>query len=187
MFRRAGLVAVFLPIILSFSVAALAQERTKVFEFNFPELPKEKPGLWQTVISTEGPSADVRNIQVCIGDAANGETKQPPQGVDVVKACKHDLKREGNTITVESICDFNGYAAKMHTMVIGDFTSAYTKKYTIEYGRPSRLGDVRSTIEAKYLGACKPDQKPGDLIWSDGWKVNVPDAINRGGVGLLNR
>ncbi len=31
------------------------------------------------------------------------------------------------------------------------------------------------TIEAKWLGACKSDQKPGDIIMPGGMKMNVKD------------
>ena len=31
------------------------------------------------------------------------------------------------------------------------------------------------TIEAKWLGACKADQKPGDIIMANGMKMNILD------------
>ena len=36
--------------------------------------------------------------------------------------------------------------------------------------------DVTTTIEAKWLGACKPDQKPGDIVMPGGFKLNIKDA-----------
>ena len=33
-----------------------------------------------------------------------------------------------------------------------------------------------TTIEAKWLGACKPDQKPGDIVMPGGFKLNIKDA-----------
>jgi hypothetical protein len=37
-------------------------------------------------------------------------------------------------------------------------------------------------IAAKWLGACKADQKPGDIIMASGMKMNVTD-MPRGGPG----
>ena len=34
------------------------------------------------------------------------------------------------------------------------------------------------TIEAKWLGACKADQKPGDMIMAGGRKMNIRDLQN---------
>jgi hypothetical protein len=36
--------------------------------------------------------------------------------------------------------------------------------------------DTVTKIEAKWLGACKPDQKPGDIVMPGGFKLNVKDA-----------
>ena len=32
-----------------------------------------------------------------------------------------------------------------------------------------------TTIEAKWLGACKADQKPGDIVMPGGMKMNIKD------------
>jgi hypothetical protein len=31
------------------------------------------------------------------------------------------------------------------------------------------------TMDAKWLGPCAADQKPGDFIMSNGMKINVPE------------
>jgi hypothetical protein len=31
------------------------------------------------------------------------------------------------------------------------------------------------TMEAKWLGPCAADQKPGDVIMSNGVKINIPE------------
>ena len=36
--------------------------------------------------------------------------------------------------------------------------------------------DTTVTLEAKWLGACKPDQKPGDIVMPGGFKMNVRDV-----------
>ena len=33
--------------------------------------------------------------------------------------------------------------------------------------------DSTTTIEAKWLGACKADQKPGDIMMPGGMKMNI--------------
>ena len=38
------------------------------------------------------------------------------------------------------------------------------------------------TIEAKWLGACKPDQKPGDIVMPGGYKMNIKDAEKLKGI-----
>src|SRR5262249_20051242 len=45
---------------------------------------------------------------------------------------------------------------------------------------PGASGDGTSnmTIEAKWLGACQADQKPGDMILANGRKLNINDMPN---------
>ena len=65
-----------------------------------------------------------------------------------------------------------------HSDISGDFNSAYTIKGTShrEGGPAGVPRDSTTTIEAKWLGACKPDQKPGDIVMPGGFKLNIKDA-----------
>ena len=44
-----------------------------------------------------------------------------------------------------------------------------------EGGSANLPRDSTTTIEAKWLGACKPDQKAGDIVMPGGVKMNVKD------------
>ena len=35
------------------------------------------------------------------------------------------------------------------------------------------------TMEGKWLGACAADQKPGDIVMSNGMKINIPELQKR--------
>ena len=65
-----------------------------------------------------------------------------------------------------------------HSEIIGDFNSAYTVKIDVAQRARSAAapGDHVTTIEAKWLGACKPDQKPGDIVMPGGFKLNIKDV-----------
>lgn len=58
------------------------------------------------------------------------------------------------------------------------FNSAYTVK-TSSHAQGGAAGaagrDTTMTLEAKWLGACKPGQKPGDIVMPGGFKMNVRD------------
>ena len=65
-----------------------------------------------------------------------------------------------------------------HAEIVGDFNSAYTvtSKSHSDKGPNGNPLDTVSTIEAKWLGPCKADQKPGDIVMPGGFKLNVKDA-----------
>jgi hypothetical protein len=61
--------------------------------------------------------------------------------------------------------------------VTGDFNSAYSVKVTSHSdnapaGAPR---DADMTLQAKWLGACAADQKPGDIVMPGGFKMNITD------------
>ena len=77
----------------------------------------------------------------------------------------------------DSVCGMAGVTVTSHAEITGDFNSAYTVKSTshTEGGVGGAPRDSTTTIEAKWLGACKPDQKPGDIMMPGGMKMNIKD------------
>ena len=70
-----------------------------------------------------------------------------------------------------------GMSITSHSVITGDFSSAYTVKSTShsERGPTGVARDSTTTIEAKWLGACKADQKAGDIMMPGGMKMNIKD------------
>jgi Protein of unknown function (DUF3617) len=91
---------------------------------------------------------------------------------------KHEVRQTATGYVSDSVCNLAGVAMTSHSDITGDFNSAYTVKTTShsEDGPPGMPSDSTTTIEAKWLGACKPDQKPGDIVMPGGFKVNIKDA-----------
>ena len=76
----------------------------------------------------------------------------------------------------DSVCGVAGVNVTSHSEITGDFNSAYTVKSTSHSeGGTSGAHDATMIIEAKWLGACKSDQKPGDIIMPGGMKMNIKD------------
>ena len=79
----------------------------------------------------------------------------------------------------DSVCNFGAGTTTSHGVVAGDFNSAYTVKINSKReggpAIPNMPAETNMTVEAKWLGACKADQKPGDIIMANGMKMNVSD------------
>jgi hypothetical protein len=64
-----------------------------------------------------------------------------------------------------------------HSEITGDFNSAYSMvTRTLMDKGPEALRDTTTKIQAKWLGDCRPGQKPGDILMPGGFKLNVKDA-----------
>ena len=64
-------------------------------------------------------------------------------------------------------------------MIQGDFASSYTVKVSTSLEADPARGQQASkrdmTIRARWLGPCKPGQKPGDIEMPNGIKMNILD------------
>ncbi len=156
---------------LLFAVAAAAPASAA-------ELPPRKAGLWE--MKTTVSSGRTITMQQCV-DAKTDETIQASAAASAQHDCsKRDVQKSGNTITIDSVCSMAGKPRAAHTVITGSFDSAYVMTITRE------AEDASSrviNIEAKWLGPCAADQKPGDTIMPNGTKMNVLEMKRPGGAG----
>jgi hypothetical protein len=148
------------------------------------EMPGRKPGLWEMKMIRTGSPLPEMTMQHCTDEATDKEmsTAFSPMSKDVCS--KRDIQKTATGYVSDTVCNVGGMSMTTHSDVTGDFDSAFTVKSTSHsQGGPSALPrDVTMTVEAKWLGACKPDQKPGDIVMPGGFKLNVKDAAKLKGL-----
>lgn len=132
------------------------------------ELPPRKAGLWEMKTTITG--GQVVSMQQCV-DAKSDEAMQANSAANAQRDCsKRDVQKSGNTITIDSVCTMAGKPRTARTVITGSFDSGYTMAITSQSeGTPARS----ITIDAKWLGPCAADQKPGDTVLPNGQKMNV--------------
>ena len=157
--------ALFLVMILA---AVLAQAQ---------DAPKRKSGLWEIKSSGIRSERKTHDFQMCI-DRATDEPLQHLNGTTRKEACKlGKIQRSGDTTTVDAVCSLNKTTAKTHAVFTGNFDSAYKLESKSTYDPPLRgKTEGTATMEARWLGPCEADQKPGDVVLASGKKVNVNDS-----------
>jgi len=148
------------------------------------DLPTRKAGLWEVKMMFEGRNLPPQTMQQCI-DAATDKKMSGFGGEMTQGMCsKQDVQKVASTLVVDSVCEIAGMTTTSHAVITGDFNSGYSVKVTSKRsGGPAIPGmpaDGTSTmsIESKWMGACKADQKPGDMIMADGRKINILDMQN---------
>jgi hypothetical protein len=140
------------------------------------ELPIRKAGLWEIKMIRTGSPLPEMTMQHCT-DAATDRQMNGMAGPTAQQACsKQDIRKTATGYASDTVCTIAGRSITSHSDVVGDFNSAYTVT-TVSHseGGPGGARDTTSTIEAKWIGPCKPDQKPGDIVMPGGRKMNVMD------------
>jgi hypothetical protein len=141
------------------------------------ELPLRKPGLWEMKVLRTGSPGPETMLQHCTDETTDKDMSASASPMAKEVCSKQDIQKTATGYVTDSVCSMAGMSIKSHAEISGDFNSAYTVKSTSHSeGGPSGMArDATTTIEAKWLGACKADQKPGDIMMPGGMKINLKD------------
>jgi hypothetical protein len=140
------------------------------------DLPIRKAGLWEMKMVRTGGQTPEITMQQCTDESTDKDmsTAASPMAAEICS--KRDIQKTATGYVSDSVCGVAGISIQAHGEIVGDFNSAYTVKSTAHsQGGPAGVRDTTTTIEAKWLGACKSDQKPGDIIMPGGMKINLKD------------
>jgi hypothetical protein len=141
------------------------------------EMPTRKAGLWEMKVVRTGSPMPEMTMQHCTDQNTDKEMSSTFSPMSKEMCSKQDIQKTATGYVTDSVCAVGGMSITSHSDITGDFNSAYTVKSTShnEGGSANLPRDSTTTIEAKWLGACKPDQKAGDIVMPGGVKMNVKD------------
>jgi hypothetical protein len=141
------------------------------------ELPVRKAGLWEMKMLRPGAPAPEMTMQHCTDETTDKAMSSSFSPASKDMCSKQDIQKTAAGYVTDSVCTVAGVTMTTHSEIVGDFNSAYTVKATSHsQGGPAAVPrDSTTAIEAKWLGACKADQKPGDIMMPGGVKMNITD------------
>jgi hypothetical protein len=162
--------------LLSFASAACLLALLPAADALAVELPVRKAGLWEMKMVRTGGAMPDMTMQHCT-DASSDKQMSTSFSPGKETCSKQDIQKTATGYVSDSVCSVAGMTITSHAEITGDFNSAYTVKSTSrsEGALISTPRDSTTTIEAKWVGDCKADQKPGDIVMPGGMKMNVMD------------
>jgi hypothetical protein len=142
------------------------------------DFPKLRPGLWQMDRASERAAGAPNTMTVCLDDSVQKEILGMGVGAMQGMCSKHDFSFSGGRGTGDFICDFGG--SKMHstsTIVMNGDTS-YRTEIRTTYDPPLMgQAQMNTVVNARRIGACKPGQRPGDMVMPNGQTLNMRDMM----------
>ena len=141
------------------------------------EIPKRKPGLWELQTTLAEMGGFTNTFQICIDEEF--DDLMDTAGDDETDCSENVVRREGNRVFVDAVCRIDGTTATLRGVFAGDFSSQYTGEIKTTYDPPMQgLTATNLTLEGRWLSACLPGQKAGDVVLQG--MPNIP------GMGDLN-
>jgi len=128
--------------------------------------PQPKLGLWKLTISTDdGPGISFTG-EMCI----DAQTQRSAFEVSPRARSRNCTEPKfspnpGGGVVFDGTCKVNDRVITSHGVATGDFSNAYSVDMTtrMDPPLPGGLGGGRSRIDARWAGACKPGQRPGQM------------------------
>ena len=139
------------------------------------DLPSRKPGLWEIKTTIEGRNPPTQILKQCIDQTTDQMTLSIAGPFSPAVCPKREVKSSSDSITVDSTCTIGKSTATAHAVITGSFDSAYTMTVKSD-GSDLPGGTMTMTIAGSRLGDCSPEQKPGDIILSNGRTFNILEA-----------
>lgn len=160
---------------IAFSVT-LAAVLTISSAFAF-DAPKRKSGLWEMKM-TDAKTPRAQTMQMCIDEKTDNLMAQQAGGMQQQQCTQSTVRKEGDKIISESVCNFGNTKSTTRAVFAGKFDSAYRVDAKTTYD-PEMMGmkESSTTIEAKWTGPCKPGQKPGDMIMPGMGTMNMNEMM----------
>lgn len=144
------------------------------------DLPKRKSGLWEIRSQMAGMPASAQMqgpIQMCVDQ--NSDNVMQDKSKAKMDCPVMDVRHGAGQTTMHMVCRHNGVTNTTDGVFTGDFESGYKSDMTIRY-EPAQHGmkEMKMTQEARWLGPCKPGQRPGDILVPGMPRMNMQDMMN---------
>jgi hypothetical protein len=134
-----------------------------------PDLPRRKPGLWETQMNmTQAPGGGAMKSQQCVDEKSDAEAMQRSFGGEG-RCEQKSFKKTAAGFEAESVCKTAEGVATSRMVVTGDMQRRYEMDNLTRFEPPRRgMKEATMKMTATWLGACPPDLKPGQVRMAGG-------------------
>jgi len=130
------------------------------------DYPKRKPGLWELTRSAPNPKFPAQVSRICLDATTDALFYQFGVSSSRKLCGKLDMHTVGSQFVIDAVCTIGASEVTSRTTFTFHGDNAYHQETTVHHDSPSsdKRADSLTTLDAKWLGACTADMKPGDLV-----------------------
>ncbi len=141
------------------------------------DTPKRKPGLWQQTVTTTGLAVPPQSMSMCTDEKTDDLIAS--RAGQAQECQQQSIRREGGAFVVDAVCRSGGTTIRTHGRFSGDFATRYSGELRSTFEPPMQgMKEMAQKIDARWVGPCKPGQKPGDVTMDGMGGMNMNEMMN---------
>lgn len=144
-------------------------------------MPTRKSGLWEVTLRGESPGPrQGQTVHQCTSTEAEAYMLMSiVPGQENCSEAKVTRPAKGLGYAIRTLCKVHDNRIETRMELTGDLQSAYAGRFSAKFSIPPARDPGTTVFEGRWLGACKPGQRPGDMVLPNGVTVNVVDDKKR--------
>ena len=143
-------------------------------------LPVLKEGLWEVVVQNQKePAPPPVKVLQCVDKKTSALMLMSPfSGQE--GCCAPKVKKSGAGYSVQTNCAVHDVKVVTQAQIKGDFSSRYTGSFETLVASTEIAQPPAQRFEGRWLDACKPGMKPGDLELPNRITINLKEKAAAG-------
>jgi hypothetical protein len=139
------------------------------------EFPTLKSGQWEMTTTSSAAPANTRKTMVCLDASTQKQMLDMSQGMQKEMCTKMEMRRDGAKYITDAECRLGETLVRSHGVMTMLSDTAYRTEASATFDPPINkdLKESKTTVEGKYLGACRDGMQPGDMLMPSGQKINL--------------
>jgi len=142
------------------------------------EPPVLKSGLWE-VARSGGQQPERKSLTtMCLDESVQAQMRDLGMGAAKEMCSQAVPIVEGNKMTVMATCKSGQTTMKSSSVTTFNGNTSYHMEGSTTFDPPlMNMGESKLSVDAKWVGACKPGQQPGDVTLETGQTVNIKQMM----------
>lgn len=144
------------------------------------DLPILKSGLWEVTRVSTQQGATKHLTTMCLDESVQAEMREFSLGAAKDICTQNERRIDGDRMTIKLTCKLGETTIKSQSVMVFNGTTSYHTDGTATYDPPlMNLTEAKSTMDGKWIGACKPGQVPGDVVTETGQTINMKAMMKK--------
>ena len=142
------------------------------------EPPVLKSGLWEVARSSTQQPERKSVTTMCLDESVQAQMREFGMGATKEMCSQSDRSFAGNKMTMTATCKLGQTTMKTSSVMTFNGNTSYHMEGTATYDPPmATMKEMNTSVDARWVGACRPGQQPGDVTLENGQTVNIKQMM----------